>query len=111
MIPRRLPLSDIRRQQLRDERLWTRELQSARKCNVRRLHCPCTKCQNRKRLCIRNVREHLICNGRDPDSRTWKGPSARDSSDEEWEEQFWRPVDHAEATESVDACVHTRGML
>ena len=111
MIPTRLPLSDSRRTQLRDDRLWTRELQCARECNIKKLHCPCTNCRNRKRLCIGNVREHLIRNGRHPDCRTWRGPGARDSSNEEWEEQFWTPVNHTESTESLDATVQTRGML
>ena len=37
------------------------------------------------------VREHLICNGRHSEFRIWRGPGDRDSSDEEWEADFWTP--------------------
>ena len=58
------------------------------------------------------MREHLIRNGRDPNSTTWRGPGARDSSDEEWEEQFWGMIRHTDAPSlEVDATVHTRGMI
>lgn len=126
MIPNRLPLSDSTRQRLRDDRLWVRELKQARECNVMKMHCPCTHCRGRKRLFVRNVREHLIQNGRHPDSRIWRGPGARDSSDEEWERQFWGPigaerdggqdvgdtsVSIAQNTNVLDATVDTRGMV
>jgi hypothetical protein len=41
--------------------------------------------------------------------RVWRGPGDRDTSDEEWEEQFWRPPNprHGE----VDAEVDNREML
>ena len=126
MIPSRLPLSDSTRQRLRDDRLWVRELKRARECNVQKLHCPCTNCRGRKRLFIRNVREHLIEHGRHPESRIWRGPGARDSSDEEWEHQFWGTIEAerggrhevgdtgapiAQRTNGVDATVDTRGMV
>ena len=109
MIPARLSLSDRRRQQLRDERLWTREVQGASQHNVSRLHCPCTKCQGRKRLLIQNVRDHLIRYGRDPTSRRWTKEGTLDPSDEEWEEEFWR--DSNVTTLEVNATVNVRGMV
>ena len=78
---------------------------------MKKLHCPCTNYWGRKRFFIHNIREHLIRNGKDPDSRTWRGPGARDSLDEEWEDQFWGPVRHADAPLQVDATIHTCGML
>jgi hypothetical protein len=48
------------------------------------MHCPCSKCQGRRKLLVHTVREHLILNGRDPNFRVWRGPGTRDSSDEEW---------------------------
>ncbi len=122
----RLPLSDSRRQRLRDDRLWVRELKRARECNAQKLQCPCSHCRGRKRLFVRNVREHLIQNGRHPDSRIWRGPGARDSSDEEWEHQFWGPIEPghdgghdvgktsvpvAQPSNVLDATVDTRGMV
>ena len=109
MIPARLSLSDRHRQQLRDDRLWTREVQRASQHNISRLHCPCTKCQGRRRLLIQNVRDHLICYGRDPASRRWTGEGTLDSSDEEWEEEFW--TDPGITTAEVDATVNVRGMV
>jgi hypothetical protein len=38
------------------------------------------------------VREYLIYNGRDPKYKVWKGPSHRNSSDKEWEEEFKVPT-------------------
>ena len=109
MLPARLPVSDIRRQRLRDDRLWLREVKRARQLNVRKLHCPCTKCEGRSRILIKNVREHLIQNGRHPECRLWRGPGNRDSSDEDWEREFWAPSERRTVT--VDAQVNTREML
>ena len=58
---------------------------------------------------LRNVREHLIRNGRAPDCRIWRGPGACDSLDEEWEQEFWGP--NVPAPQELDAAVDTRGML
>jgi hypothetical protein len=41
--------------------------------------------------------------------RVWRGPGVTDSSDEEWEEEFWRPAQSKEA--EVDAQVDTQEML
>lgn len=109
MIPGRLLLSDSRRQRLRDERLWVRESQRAREYNMQRIHSPCTKCRGRRRLLLRNVQAHLLCNGRHPDSRVWTGPGHRDSSDEEWEQHFWELPGNDD--QQVDADVDVTGML
>ena len=37
---------------------------------------------------IEEVYRHLIRHGRSPDSRSWRGPSEPDSSDDEWEEDY-----------------------
>ena len=37
------------------------------------------------------VKDHLINNGRKPAFRVWRGPGARDSSDDEWEQEFKIP--------------------
>jgi hypothetical protein len=58
---------------------------------------------------LATVRDHLINNGRDPDFRVWKGPGERDSSDDEWEEDFWRPTEHR--TPALDKQVDTRQMV
>jgi hypothetical protein len=84
MIPTRFPLTDVRRQHLRDDRLWVREVQRMSFFNLRNMHCPCSECKGRRKLLLRIVHSHLIKNGRDPSFRVWKGPGVRDSSDEEW---------------------------
>jgi hypothetical protein len=109
MIPRRFPLSDHRRQQLRDDKLWIRELQRARLFNLKKLHCPCSTCKGRHRFGLRTVREHLLQNGRDSEFRVWRGPGNRDSSDEEWEQEYWRPGE--ERPEALDQQVDTRAII
>ena len=39
----------------------------------------------------------------------WRGPGARDSLDEEWEQQFWGPIEPE--PRDLDATVGTRGMV
>jgi hypothetical protein len=90
---RECPITDERRQRLRDDRLWVRELQRARLFNLKRIHCPCSKCKGRRKLLIPIVRDHLIQNARDPGFRVWRGPRERDASNEEWEDDFCRPPD------------------
>ena len=87
-----LPLEDRRRQQHRDDRLWRRELERASMYGLKRLHCPCCRCKGRVQCSLPKVKDHLILNGREPAFRVWRGPGARDSSDEEWEEEFRRPM-------------------
>jgi hypothetical protein len=58
---------------------------------LKRIHFPCTKCKGGNFFTLTNVREHLIHNGRELFFRVWKGPSTRDSIDEEWEE-FRKPT-------------------
>jgi hypothetical protein len=55
------------------------------------------------------VREHLILNGRDPNFRVWKGPGARDSSDEEWEGHIH--IHNRRLPVELDSHVDTRGMV
>jgi hypothetical protein len=55
------------------------------------------------------VREHLIRNGRDSEFRVWRGPGDRDSSDEEWKQDFWRP--EQDATVVLDEQIDTRNMI
>jgi hypothetical protein len=55
------------------------------------------------------VREHLIRNGRDSEFRVWRGPGDRDSSNEEWEQDFWRP--EQDATVVLDEQIDTRNMI
>jgi hypothetical protein len=40
---------------------------------------------------LATVKDHLINYGREPAYRVWRGPGTRDSSDEEWEEEYRRP--------------------
>lgn len=86
-----LPLEDRRRQQHRDDRLWRRELDRATSYNLKRVHCPCYRCKGRVQCSLAKVKDHLISNGREPTFRVWRGPGARDSSDNEWEQEFRRP--------------------
>lgn len=109
MLPGRLPLTDLRRQRLRDDRLWSREVLRARQFGVKKLHCPCTECQGRKKLLVKNVRDHLLRHGRHPELRVWTGAGNRDSSDDDWEEEFWGPNQNRSVR--VDAQVDTRGMI
>ena len=81
----------------------------ARQFGVRRLHCPYVECQRRRKLLIKNVRDHLIRHGRQPESRVWTGAGTRDSSDDEWEEHFWGPNENR--CIRMDAKVNTRGMI
>jgi hypothetical protein len=109
MAPGRLPLSDKRREQLRNDRLWTREVHRARLLNLKQIHCPCKEYKGRRRFWLTTVREHLIRSGRDSEFRVWQGPGDRNSSDEEWEQQYWRAdEDHFPP---VDEQVDTRGMI
>jgi hypothetical protein len=91
MDPRGLPVEDRRRQQHRDDRLWRRELERATTYNLKRLHCPCCRCKGRVQCSLARVKDHLINNGREPAFRVWRGPGERDSSDEDWEEEYRRP--------------------
>ena len=109
MIPARLPLFDANRQRLRDNRLWSRELARAVEHNIKRVHCPCKKYRGRRRLLLRNVKEHLIQNGRDPNSHVWRVTAAQDSFDEEWEHHFWRAA--GVGAPPVDDTVDTHGMI
>jgi hypothetical protein len=38
------------------------------------------------------VKEHLIHNGEDPRYRVWRGSGNKNSSNEEWEEEFRVPT-------------------
>ena len=109
MIPSRPSPTDTERQRLRDDRLWSRELQWATQLQLIRMKCVCTKCKGRQKLLIRNVRNHLIRNGRHPHSRVWTGAGAEDSSDEEWAHHLLggSEIDRAE----VDTMVDTRGII
>jgi hypothetical protein len=69
MVSGQNPLKDTRRQQLRDDRLWSRELQRARLLNLKQLHCPCRKCKGQRQLQLQTVRDHLVQNGRDSEFR------------------------------------------
>jgi hypothetical protein len=109
MIPYKFPLSNVRRQNLRDDRLWVREVQRLTSLNLRKMHCPCSKCQGRRKLLVRIVREHLILNGWDPNFRVWRGPGARDSSDEEWEGHM--RTRNQRLSVELDSHVDTRGMV
>jgi hypothetical protein len=109
MVSGQNPSKDTRRQQLRDNCLWSRELQRARLLNLKQLHCPCRKCKGQRRLQLQTVRDHLVQNGRDSEFRVWRGPRERHSSDEEWEEEFWRPEQQPQ--ETLDAHIDTRGMI
>jgi hypothetical protein len=109
MQQRRFLLSDKRRQRLRDDCLWTRELQRVRFFNQKSLHCPCSRCKGRRRWLLATIKDHLIRNGRHLDFRVWRGLGDQDSSDEEWEEDFWTPTVHRR--EDVDPLVDTCQMV
>ena len=55
------------------------------------------------------VKDHLINSGREPAFRVWRGPGARDSSDEEWEEEYRRPSTAHDG--QFDAGLDMRGMV
>jgi hypothetical protein len=58
---------------------------------------------------VATIREHLIRNNRHADFQVWRGPGSRDSSDDEWEQNFWIPTTHC--TGEVDIQVDTRCMV
>jgi hypothetical protein len=58
---------------------------------------------------LRTVRDHFINNGRDPSFRIWRGPGERDSFNDEWEEDFWRPIQGR--TVPVDTHIETQQMV
>ena len=89
---RSLPLQDRRRQQLCDDHLWRTELERATSYNLKQVHCPCCRCKGRVQLTLAKVSDHLINNGREPSFQIWRGPGARDSSDDGWEQEFRRPL-------------------
>ena len=107
---RRLLVSDQRRQAWRDDRLWKREQQRAVFYNLRRVRCPCSKCKGRVQCSLEKVQDHLIHNGRDPTFRLWRGPGDRDSSDEEWEEDF-KTLRAPRVDGSMDVGVEVRAMV
>ena len=86
-----LPVHDRRRQQHRDDRLWRREKERASMYKLKRIHCPCCRCKGRVQCSLPKVKDHLIHFGREPAFRVWRGPGARDASDDEWEQKFRRP--------------------
>jgi hypothetical protein len=94
---------------MRDDRLWRREVQRACLFNAKHVHCMCTKCMGQRRHLLRTVGEHLIQNGRDTRLRVWRGLGNWDSSDKEWEEEFWRPAAHNQA--QMDAQVDMEGII
>ena len=110
MEQRRLPVSDKRRQQLRDDRLWKREQQRAIFYNLKRIRCPCSKCKGRVQCSLEKVQEHLIQYGREPNFRLWRGPGERDSSDEEWEEELKTPC-RTHEDGRMDADIDVRSMV
>ena len=107
---RRLAVTDKRRQALRDDRLWKREQERAVFYNLKRLRCPCSKCKGRVQCYLDKVKEHLIQYGREPTFRVWRGPGDRDSSDEEWEQEFKTPAGSHEDGR-MDADVQVRAMV
>jgi hypothetical protein len=76
-------------------------------CNSTSL--PVQKCKGRLQLLIKTVKVHLLRHGRHHLFRVWRGPGIIDSSDEEWEDDFWIPAQSTAA--EVDAQVDTREML
>ena len=104
-----LPVEDRRRQQHRDDRLWRREFERATLYGLKRLHCPCCKCKGRVQCSLPKVKDHLINFGREPAFRVWRGPGARDLSDDEWEQEFRRPSNAHDV--SLDAGLDMQGMV
>jgi hypothetical protein len=73
------------------------------------MQCPYTECHRRRKLLLKTVREHLILNERDPNFRVWRGPGARDSSDEEWEGNMRTRIQRLQV--EPDSQVDTRRMV
>jgi hypothetical protein len=109
MVRTGLPVIDDRRQRLRDDRLWSREVQRARLLNLKQIHFPCSVCKGRRKYLLATIRKHLIRNRRHSDFRVWRGPGNRDSSDDEWDEHLWAPT--AQTTREVDVQVDTQHMV
>ena len=110
MDERRLPITDKRRQQQRDDRLWKREQKRAILYSLKRIHCPCSKCKGRVQCSLAKVKDHLIQYGREPTYRLWRGPGERDSSDEEWEQEFKTPLRTPEDVQ-LDEGLDVRSMV
>ena len=56
------------------------------------------------------MKEHLIKYGREPTFRLWRGPGDRDSSDEEWDEEFKIPR-RTHEDGRMDAGIKVRSMV
>ncbi len=56
-----------------------------------------------------NVKTHLILNGRDFSFRIWRGPWNKDSSNEEWESKFKKPIEQQNL--ELDLQIDIRGMV
>ena len=51
--------------------------------NLKRTHCPCSKCKGRVKCPLEKVKDHLIQYDREPTYRLWRGLGDRISSDED----------------------------
>jgi len=51
---------------------------------------------------VSTIKNHLICNGQHNTFRVWRGLGERDSSNDEWEEDFWSPAMTHEPQLDVD---------
>ena len=70
----------------------------------KRLHCPCCRCKGRVQCSLEKIKDHLIHNG-----KVWRGPGAKDDSDDEWVQEFRRPCGAHDG--HFDARLDMQGMV
>ena len=80
-------LHDPVRVAMRDDRLWHREKAMYAQHRINHMPCPCKICKgSRRHMAMDTVEKHLMENGRHPSLRRWRGPGARNNSDDEWDD-------------------------
>lgn len=110
----KLPVTDKRRQILRDNKLWKREVHRATTYNLGKIHCPCTWCGGTRRsIKLSEAKKHLQKNERAPDCRVYRGPDENNSSDDEWERHWHNSFSKTNNNHSnvMDSGIDVRGVV
>jgi hypothetical protein len=89
--------------------LWKREGKRAILYGLISLHCLCNKCKGQFVYALDTIKIHILLNGRDPFHRIWRGPCDKDSLDEEWEENFRKPIQ--KPTQGLDLGTNMQAMV
>ena len=109
----RLPITDLWRIRARDSKLWLRDQRRASLYNFPRIPCPCSVHKGAGRsFGIDEVGRHLFRHGRSSECWTWRGPGDPDSSNEEWEEEFFNQIrGNSNRTQNRDSGLEVKNMM